>query len=556
VIASDSVHRTRVILAAIVLVAVARVASTHRVFSQTSDEWMHVATGIEWLAQGSYTIEPQHPPLARVSVALGLFLEDPTLWASPDAYSGPDLFEKGRGYTHNLTLARWGVVPYWVLLLAIVWLWSRELLGATAALWSTAVTSTLPPLLGHAGLATTDLPFTAMLLAALYAAHRWITAPTWGRALVMGVAAAAALAAKFSFVLYFPLGVLALAVCEQRVAGEPRVPRRIAMLGAAVLAALVTTWGAYRCSFGPLAADPKFERFHELFPSVAAWSAFGSWSRVAIPAPELLAGLFDVTMHNQEGHLAWLDGKKAEKGWWYYFPVALALKTPLPFLLLSVIAGWVWRRNDPQARAIVAPIVAAIAILGGAMCSNINIGIRHILIVLALLSIGVGAAVVGLWRGSGWARAAAAGLLLWQVGTTSVAHPDYMAYFNELAGDDPGEYLLDSNLDWGQDILRLAHVVKCRGIVRLSMACFSNPDPVARGIPYVQADLSRPVPGWLAVSDMYRFGMAEDLSLGWLSGYSPVQRVGRSIRLYYIPDPAHPETGPPPTFARPDCEAP
>jgi hypothetical protein len=327
------------------------------------------------------------------------------------------------------------------------------------------------------------------------------------------------------------------------------------MLGAAVLAALVTTWGVYRFSFGPLAADPRFERFHELFPSATDWDAFGSWSRVAIPAPELLAGFLDVTMHNRAGHLAWLAGAKAEKGWWYYFPVTLALKTPLPFLLLSVLAGWAWLRSDSRNRAVLAPIVAAIAILGGSMCCNINIGIRHILIVEALLGIGVGAAVVGLWRGSRWSRAGVASLLLWQLGTTSLAHPDYMAYFNDLAGDDPGEYLLDSNLDWGQDILRLAHVVKCRGIVRLSMACFSNPDPTARGIPYVAADLSKPVPGWLAVSDMYRFGMGEDVSLHWLHDYSPVQRVGRSIRLYYIPDPARPDTGPPPTLAPSNCEA-
>jgi len=54
--------------------AIARVISTYAVFNSTSDEPAHIACGMEWLQWGTYTYEPQHPPLARAMIALGPYL--------------------------------------------------------------------------------------------------------------------------------------------------------------------------------------------------------------------------------------------------------------------------------------------------------------------------------------------------------------------------------------------------------------------------------------------------------------------------------------------------
>ena len=534
----------RVVVALIVATAVARVALTYSVFSSTCDEWMHVTAGYEWLSRGTYTIEAQHPPLARVSVAFPLFLE-----GRPRDFAG-GIFNGGGGYLRSVTLARLGVLPYLVLLLTIVWLWARDLFGRAAALWSTAIASSLPPLLGHAGVATTDLPFTALLFASLYAWRRFLVVPSRGRALVLGLLAGAAFGAKFSFVPFFPLGALGVLLCERPLAWTPRV-RGLVL---ASMVAFLTLWSLYRFSFGPLASIADYQRFDDapLFRDYAfARELLAAGGTIPIPAPELLAGLLDVLMHGMIGHDSYLFGIVSPKGFWYYFPVAIGLKTPLAFLLLVTIAGIELARRFSAHPGAAGPLLSAGLILAGSMGSPIDIGIRHVLIVYPLAAVATGWAVLAWWRSGRAKRAVAAVLMGGLAVTTTAAHPDYLAWFNTLAGDDPARCLLDSNLDWGQDVLRLARVVRCRGIESIAVATAGNASPELLGIPIVQADLDRPVFGWVAASDTFRFGQDPFVKMYWLRAYRPVQRIGRSIGLYYIPGPGERGARPP---ERPDCE--
>jgi len=520
----------RVVVALIVAAAVARVASTYSVLSSTCDEWMHVTAGYEWLSRGTYTIEAQHPPLARISVALPLLVEN-----RPRELGG-GIFNGGGGYLRSVTLARLGVLPYLVLLLAVVWAWTRDLFGTAAALWSTAMAATLPPLLGHAGVATTDLPFTALLFASLHAWRRFLIVPSRSRALILGVLAGAAFGAKFSFVLFFPLGALGVLLGERGLAWGPRA-RGLAL---ASVVAFLTLWMLYRFSFGPLSGVAGYERFDDspLFRDYAvARDLRAAGAGIPIPAPELLAGLLDVVIHDLNGHASYLFGVESEYGHWYYFPAAIALKTPIAFLLLVAIAAYELARRFSAHPGAAGPSLAAILILAGSATSNIAIGIRHVLILYPLAAVATGWAVVVWWR-SGRVRRVVAGALVGGLAvTTTAAHPDYLAWFNAFAGDDPARCLLDSNLDWGQDVLRLARVVRCRGIESIAVATAGNASPELLGIPIVRTDLDRPVRGWVAASDTFRFGLDPFVKMYWLRAYRPVQRVGRSIGLYYIPGP-------------------
>src|ERR1035441_3979484 len=55
------------------------------------------------------------------------------------------------------------------------------------------------------------------------------------------------------------------------------------------------------------------------------------------PAPQLLDGLWQVHNHVEGGHTAYLLRRHSFHGWWYFFPVALAVKTPLAILLLAAL---------------------------------------------------------------------------------------------------------------------------------------------------------------------------------------------------------------------------
>ena len=201
------------------LLPLARVASTLRVFSETNDEDAHVSAGLEWLNHGTYERDPEHPPLARVILALPPYLAGER-GISASAYWVRD-------YRHNLALSRVGNLLFLLIALVVVGVWSRSLLAL-------ALFGALPPVLAHAGLATTDNAAMAMTLLALFAMARS------KNGFVIGVAVGLGLLSKFSFIIFFPIVALFF------------LPRVREIVIAAVVAAFVV-WAGYRFDVGTIA---------------------------------------------------------------------------------------------------------------------------------------------------------------------------------------------------------------------------------------------------------------------------------------------------------------
>ena len=111
--------------------------------------------------------------------------------------------------------------------------------------------------------------------------------------------------------------------------------------------------------------------------------------------------------------------------------------------------------------------------------SRINIGIRHVLPVYLLFSLVAGAAVVRLLRDAGtrkWISAVLMVLAAWFGASSLISHPDYLAYFNEFAGSEPENIVVDSDLDWGQDVKRLAARLREVGAREVTFANMMLPE--------------------------------------------------------------------------------
>ncbi|HEX8152328.1 MAG TPA: hypothetical protein VF698_04340, partial [Thermoanaerobaculia bacterium] len=271
----------------------------------------------------------------------------------------------------------------------------------------------------------------------------------------------------------------------------------------------------------------------------AIWFA----KHVPLPAPLFTIGFLMVKAHNVIGHESYLLGQYSETGWWYYFPVVWFYKTPLPFtFLLAWGIVLLVRRcssaaGDAPWRETLEPLLIALAIMASVLGSSINIGIRHILPIYAPLSMIAGYAVVEIWRRArdGFGRFALAALLGWLFAGVAISHPDYLAWFNELAQPNPERIVVDSNLDWGQDVLRLARVVRKHKIRNLKVLYAGNAWLFMHGIEAQPLAPYAPVQGWVAVSET---ALSFENKLGgykWLEHYKPAARIGKSIRLYYIP---------------------
>jgi 4-amino-4-deoxy-L-arabinose transferase-like glycosyltransferase len=154
------------------------IIGTYSLFSHTVDEPAHIAAGMELLDRGAFTYEQQHPPLARLAVAVGPYLLGArSHGASYIVDEGLAILYMSSDYMRTLRAARLGVLPFFVALVAITWAWAHRDFGAVAGAAAALTLVTTPPLLAHAGLATTDMPVAAACVAALLAFVRWLEYP-------------------------------------------------------------------------------------------------------------------------------------------------------------------------------------------------------------------------------------------------------------------------------------------------------------------------------------------------------------------------------------------
>jgi hypothetical protein len=549
-----------VILALVFLVTgIARIASTYPVLSQAYDEPAHIACGMEWISQGTYTLEPLHPPLARVATAIGPYLEGlrmPAVINAPDHSvnlfaTGNEILNGNGKYFRTLTLARLGVLPFFVVVVAVVFFWTRKLFGDWAAAIAVLLLTTLPPILAFFGLAYTDPVLAALVPCSLFAFSNWLEDFKIVSAILLGVATGLAILSKFTALLFLPPCFLLILVAKWGIGnrGSSQKQHWSPSLFIAVLVTVVVIWAGFRFSVEPLPKNPQdivaLRRLPAPLHSLAVWTLELS---PRVPAPALFKGLDADLRMNSHAPPSYLLGNIRRGGWWYFFLVVAAVKTPIPFLLLTVIGAvavvFALRKNADW-RAVV-PIVSILAMLIVTMPAKINYGVRHILVIYPLAAILAGAGGVWLWkyRPRSWpvGRVVLLLLLAWQVVSTARSHPDYLSYFNEAARGKEADYLLwGCDLDCGQDTYRLAQVFKQRGIDNATICLFTSADTTQLGlsdakdcVPY------RRVTGWVAGSvrlirtgDEFLGGKHGD-AYSWLSAYPPVQKVGKTILLYYI----------------------
>jgi 4-amino-4-deoxy-L-arabinose transferase-like glycosyltransferase len=534
----------------LILVASLLAASTWRVFGHTWDEPEHLAAGMELVDRGKYEYDTEHPPLARVLIALGPYLAGSHSFGTPPpdgTQEGVDILYDGGHYDRTLALARLGTLPFLAVLLLAMWLWAREVAASQAeALLGVLLLACVPPIIGHAAIAALDIPGAATTLLALYLLQRWLVTGSRRDSILFGLAAGVAFLTKLSAIPFIGLGMLVLLLLRTFLSVAPAAvsaPRRVAGLVFMAIATLVPITLAYGSHGLEVTTVPA--RFNwvmvYLFQS-------GSGSRQTLlsliqhahlPAAwwNFAEGIMALKAHNDTGHLSFLLGDAKLGGWWYFYLVALAVKTPLPLLLSGVVGLCLLARDGLREASTwrMAPVVLFVTLLGFAsLFSRINIGIRHVLILYPFLALGGAYALAGAARA--WPRAGsavAALLVAWQVGALAMVYPDYLPYFNETVSH-PEHVLVDSDLDWGQDLRRLERRLAQLKVPSVSLAYQGTADLARETLPpFVRLQPRQTAKGWVAITALTR--EHEPAGYAWLSTYRPVERVGKTIDLYFIP---------------------
>ncbi len=542
---------------------------------------IHLPPGYVSLTLRDHRMNPDHPPLVRRWAALPLLFLHVKFDATDHAWRVARPWEFGKRllfrWNDASRLLFWGRLPIVLLggILALaVFAWTRLHWGLPAALLSLLLSVLSPDVLAHGQIVSTDLGITLFTFLTVIAFERLLQGVSTRRLTLAGLALGAALGTKFSGVGLLPiLGLLGLVVAlspeslRVTLGGTTREAKtriqRLGVVAAALVAmglvAIVVVWASYGFS-SPLARDPAVNASFDwstVEPENPAlgWTLGAARGRVL---PEAWVWGFLHFLKHSESRPAFLLGQYSETGWWYYFPVTFGVKTPVALLILLAVSVWLVVRRPGSLRVECSLWLPVLLFLGLAMTRRINIGHRHLLPIYPFLFVAAGRCAHLAWSSApaGGRRAVRpmaavllAGLALWYALSVASVHPHYLAYFNELAGGPPKGYrtLVDSNLDWGQDLPGLGSWMKRNAVPRIKLLYFGTADPTHYGIscdrlpgyqPPPPSTLVREVkPGDLvAVSATHLQGLYLEPELLPLverfRAMKPLETIGYSIFIY------------------------
>jgi len=481
--------------------------------SPTSDESFHLMAGYSYLRWGDFRINPEHPPLAKALAAL------PLLFLKVDDGS---LTRKERDLVQTDRIYGWRLANQWLFLknpaetfffyaklpmialsavLGIfVFLWARDIYGYTAAFAALTLYLFDPNIIAHSPIVHTDVPFALMFFASTYFYWRTLRKTTWFNWFMTILLFSLSVITKFTSVAILPiwavlggLRIVSPMPLQLRMFSKPQTTSgRWAKTGSltllfvsAIALGYVALWSAYGFRYraaptqiGEFAGDRPNEsplltkliqsnRNNQLFPE--AW----------------VSGIAHASSFSERA--SYLVGEISDQGFGYYFPIAFAVKTPLPILILLLITlrmALINNKHRYDERFLLIPLILFFAL---AVYSRMNIGLRHILAIYPFLFVWLGGTVTALWDSRRyWKQCVVVLLGLWFIWSCARAYPDYLAFFNEtIAPRSRHETLVDSNLDWGQDLKGLKKWMNEQGVASIQLAYFGTAEPQYYGIQYM-----------------------------------------------------------------------
>jgi hypothetical protein len=412
---------------------------------------------------------------------------------------------------HLLFRGRMAVMFLGLALLLLLYWWAREMFGVTGAILAALLLSFDPNVIAHSGLVTTDVGESLFMFGTLFFLWR-----CWHRFSAVNMVLfilcfALAFVTKFSAIALLPIcGLIGFVLAGSSAAWTlfgfgltTRASKMTAMLGLFTLTLLATwlvIWASYDFRYAAahrpeptaLPIEPVLRRAAAIRAELRTWPAGIPADKQADFEPRIReemnhvpltisgrvilfarhyrflpeAFLFGLAHTEMKSLLrgSFLFGQYSHVGFPSYFFWTFLLKTPLPALLL-IIAGIIvamWRRTQFALLFILTPISIYLFI---SIAAHLNIGHRHILPIYPLLYLLCGTLAAEWRRLPGTWRTLSAILGVGAVVTSSqfvfspLGHPQkvgshFLAYFNEFAGGPRQGYrdLVDSNLDWGQDL--------------------------------------------------------------------------------------------------------
>lgn len=571
------------------------------------DEIGHLPAGLAHWQLGNFDLYRVNPPLMRMIASVPLLMANPkTDWdsVSNSPYARSEFivgkaFMKANGFDSFwlFTICRWAQIPVSIFGAWVCFCWARELYGVSSGYIALILWCFCPNILGWGSTLTPDMGAAAFGAAAAYTFWRWLKSPTWGTAMLAGVAMGLAELSKTTWILLFllwpvlwgfwrycvrnsqaPINHTAfnpitpvLSAHETnakawrffeflRVRGRTTpVPLASQLVCILLIAIYLLNFGyGFEGSFHKLG---QFRFISRALGGPDAHTSPGNRFRdsflqsIPVPLPANYVKGIDVQKYDfEKGKWSYLRGEQKFGGWWYYYVYALVVKTPLGTLFLFGMAcmlGALWRCRTTCNRDEIVLIIPAIAVLVLVSSqSGFNRYLRYVLPAIPFLYIFASRVGVAFVTRKWVLKLLCVIAMVASVAETLSTYPYSMSFFNSASGGSLGgpRHLLDANIDWGQDLLALKHFVDQHPEVSpIYLGYFGYADPKLAefafepiAIPPNDEPLFDLKPGWYAISVNYLYGYRhykkDNPIYTCFHQYTPIATVGYSIYIYHLTD--------------------
>jgi hypothetical protein len=572
------------------------------------DEVAHIPAAYAYLHYGDYRLNPEHPPLIKDLAAIPLQFLHLTFPDTVPAWTTDvnGQWEAGWNFLYHIgnnadEILYWARLPILILGLAfgvaLYWIVRRHF-GTAVALMALFFYCFSPNFIGHTTLVTTDVGASAFMFLALVAFARYVNRPNKVNLAILALGLAGAQLAKFSSALLYPLlGVMALIAAGVMLRPAKLGERFKVFIGGTVLASLISLliiWAYYVTQVWRMPASVQDELIRGSVNNdrirVFADLLLGM-NHVAVfkPLAQYLLGLVMVYGRVTGGNVTYFNGQAVSGSFHSFFPELFMVKTQVALLVLLFVAvgSFIWRVHRNRVATwnkrltnhlrshmfewtlgFFAAFYFFVAVAG-----NLNLGIRHIMPIYIPLFVLVALATVKALRRvkrlqrRQFATAGVAVLLVWYGLSTALAYPNYISYFNEFVGGgaNADKYFSDSNVDWGQDLLRFKKYVAAHPEIKhIALDYFGGAVPdyyfcprahdaagqiikTAQGYDCSQSVYSewhtqngRYTGQYIAVSetflenDRYYAQLYNQEGYGYLRERTPIAKVGNSIYVFKL----------------------
>jgi len=546
-----------VVLLLLALFMQAIFSSSHK--SLTADESGYIYSGYYYFKTHDFRLNNDHPPLVKLLFALPLIIFNYNMPILPPRYFDSTLklhlFMNLAVATDPDTeqivfLARLVATLLAIALGMLIFIWAKRLYGLNAGLLSLFLYCFCPDILANSGLATPDIGLAFFFFLASFCFFRYINRPDWKNLIISGVTMGLALSTKITSLLILPLslalGIFGVLTGHKCVDGKCNRNYKLTIPGfllsflLILIIATVTLNAVYffKQPFQPLGTFSFLKKYH---PQLL----LSPFRNLMLPLPkEYINAIFGTIRHLNQGHNAFLMQQFSRQGWWYYYLLAFVIKTTLPALILSALSLFFIKKQGKldirNEIFLLLPILFFFLVLS--VFKSVNIGLRYILPIYPFLYIFISGLSVQRLSRKRLGRIAIVILCAWHLYSSASIYPHYLSYFNELVGGAKNghKFLIDSNLEVGQDFKYLKDYMDNHGIKKIKLFNATGINPHFYGIDYELLREDNLKGGYIAVGVstvmMLRAGLKatdrRNKVIDWIDSHTPIDKINYSILIY------------------------